>query len=112
MPFVRVAPQCPDQRETAPLFWRNGAHAENLIRTYSDAVLPAFAAVAVDHRPEDSCFLRALCRRVIHGFVSPNPYGQALTARDAKDARESQMQESGECSNPVQVSALRLDPLL
>ena len=112
MPFVRVALEFPDQRKTAPLFGRNGAHAENLVRTHGDAVFLAFAAIAVDHRPEDPGFLRTLCCRVIHGFVSPKPYGQALTARDAKDARESQMQESGECSNPVQVSSLRLDPLL
>jgi hypothetical protein len=37
---------------------------------------------------------------------SPHAYGQALAAKDAKDAREGQLQESGECSNPVQVSAL------
>src|SRR6266850_7211924 len=39
---------------------------------------------------------------------SPNHYGQALTARDAKDAKEGQMQKRSECSNPVEVSALRL----
>src|SRR5437773_10043228 len=35
---------------------------------------------------------------------SPNHYGQALTA---KDARESQRQESGDCSNPCK--SLRCD---
>ena len=68
-PFVRVTLEFPGQREPAPLFRRNRAHAENLIRTHGDAVFLAFAAIAIDHRPEDSGFLRALCCRVAHWLV-------------------------------------------
>jgi len=68
MPFVRVALEFPDQRKTAPLFGRNGAHAENLVRTHGDAVFLAFAAIAVDHWPELSGFLRTLWSRFTHGF--------------------------------------------
>ena len=82
MPFVRVAFEFPDQRKTAPLFGRNGAHAENLVRTHGDAVFLAFAAIAVDHRPEDSGFLRALCYRVIHVF------NRSRQSRDSTQSRK------------------------
>src|SRR5258708_7536357 len=84
MPFVRVALEFPDQRETAPLFGCNGAHAEYLIRAHGDAVFLALAAVAIDHRPEDSGFLRALCCRVAHWLVMSESSGHLRSCPNSR----------------------------
>jgi len=58
------------------------------LHLYSD-VYKHFCAKRRDYatdRKVSACLMRK--------HSSPNPYGQALTARDAKDARESQMQRS------------------
>ena len=66
MPLMHEAFHFPSERQATPVFPRNGAHAEDLIRANGYTSFLALAAVSINHRFEDPRFCAAFCVVVIH----------------------------------------------